>query len=120
MNTREANNYSHSTSPSPDKARWRLNTTIRFPTQENQSSDTNVSTDAAYDVCASVPHHHHTSQFTRACKVFNFEHVNTADNFTIINISKFVQATPHECAPASDILPRCPALVGAALQGSIQ
>jgi len=36
---------------------------------------------------------------TRACKVFNFEHVNTTATLSHIINSEFVQ-TPHECAPA--------------------
>jgi len=88
MNTREANNDSHSTTPSPYKASGKLITTLVNLTQQNHSSDTFVSTDV---VCASVPHHP---------VLIESSVIVTDQSGFIIGTSEFVQATPHECAPA--------------------
>jgi hypothetical protein len=104
MSTRKANDDSHfSGVPLTHKARDTIITTVWFPTVKKHSSDINVSIDASCVSLASL--HHDTAQFPQACKVFNFEHVNAADNFTLISNSEFVQATPHEATAVETTVP---------------
>lgn len=103
--------------PPPYCARAHLNTTGWFSTQENHSCDAFVSIDAPCGFRA--PQHHHTGLCTRPCRVCKIEHVNETDNLTLISNPEFVQATPHECAPAADSRPQVPAVAGVNISGRL-
>jgi hypothetical protein len=93
--------------------------TVHFQTQSDSTAGSNFRKNNSLCDCA-ASQQHHTSQFTRACKVFNFGHVNTADNFTLISnpIASVDFLSPDVIAPAADILPRCPAAAGAVIPWS--
>jgi hypothetical protein len=105
MSARKANDDSHFFFV-PLKARDILNTTARFPTQLNHSIDASVSCEG---ICASVVPGFPV-QCTQACKVFNFEHDSTADNFSLINNS----VTPRAPSPGVDAaVSLCPGEIAA-------
>lgn len=114
MSTREANNYSH-LSNVPLKARDILNTTVVNLTDKKHSCDVFVSSCSVCGFPASL--HHHTVHCTPSCKLFNFEHVNTADNFTLISnpIASVDFLSPDVIAPAGENPPPSPALAGAVI-----
>lgn len=88
--------------------------TVAFPTQSDSTAGSNFRYNNSLCDCA-ASQQHHTSQFTPACKVFNFEHVNTADNFTLISNPIAPKSSLGVIAPAGENPPPSPALAGAVI-----
>jgi len=86
-------------------------TVVLLTQSDSTEGSQNLRNTLSCDDGASVP-----QLCTRACKVFNFEHVNTTATLSHIIDSEFVQATPHE-APTVGIRPHLPAPVGAVNSG---